>query len=205
RQSDANQATLAFTTRFYEQATGRERLSASLGRITYFDSPRVNLTGAPPVELSGSAWAAQVDWTLSDNWNIGLTQQWDPDTERTMLSGLRSQVRWKNGGLFNAAYRYRKDSLEQTDVSFRIPVKSDWNLLGRWNYSIQDGKSLESMLGIEWKSCCVALRVLGRDYIRTFDGKSNFGLYVELELNGLGSFGRDTEAVLDNAILGYSQ
>ncbi|MEO6172628.1 MAG: LPS assembly protein LptD [Arenimonas sp.] len=205
RQSDANQATIALTTRFYEQASGRERLSASLGRITYFDSPQVTLPSSPALANSGSAWVAQADWTISDNWNLGVTHQWDPDTQQTLLSGLRSQFRWANGGLFNAAYRYRKNSLEQTDMSFRIAVKSDWNLLGRWNYSIQDGKSLESMLGVEWKSCCVALRVLGRDYIRTFDGKSNFGLYIELELNGLGSFGRDTEALLDNAILGYSQ
>lgn len=205
RQSDANQATLALTTRFYEQDTGRERLSASLGRITYFDTPLVTLPSSPALPSSGSAWVAQIDWTLSDNWNLGLTQQWDPDSQQTLLSGLRSQVRWANGGLLNAAYRYRKTSLEQTDISFRVPLKRDWNLLGRWNYSIQDGKSLESMLGVEWKSCCVALRVLGRDYIRTFDGESNFGLYIELELNGLGSFGRDTEALLDNAILGYSQ
>jgi len=203
RQSDANQATIAFTTRFYEQDTGRERFSASLGRISYFEAPRV--IGSIPQSSDGSAWVAQFDWTISDNWNLGVTQQWDPGSQQNLLTGARSQVRWANGGLFNAAYRYRRDSLEQTDLSFRIPVKQSWNLVGRWNYSIRDGSSLESLLGVEWKSCCVALRVLGRQYVRSFADQSNFGLYVELELNGLGSFGRDTEAVLDNAILGYSQ
>jgi LPS-assembly protein len=205
RQSDANQATIALTTRFYEQDTGRERLSASLGRITYFDTPRVTLPSLPALPNSGSAWVAQVDWTLSDNWNLGLTHQWDPDSQRTQLSGLRTKVRWGKEGLFNAAYRYRKNSLEQTDMSFKIPMRTDWNLIGRWNFSIQDGKSLERLLGLEWKSCCVALRIVGRDYVRSFADQSNFGLYIELELNGLGSFGRDTEALLDNAILGYSQ
>lgn len=205
RQSDANQATIALTTRFYEQDSGQERLSASIGRITYFDAPRVGLLG-PATSESGSAWVAQADWTISDNWNLGLTQQWDADNRKTLLSGLRSQVRWANGGLFNAAYRYRKNSLEQTDISFRIPVKNDWNLIGRWNYSLQgDGRNLETLFGFEWKGCCVALRVVGREYVRSFADQSNFGLYVELELNGLGSFGRDTEALLDNAILGYSQ
>lgn len=203
RQSDANQATIAVTTRFYEQDSGRERFSASLGRITYFDDPRV--IGTLPMSSSGSAWVAQFDWTVSDNWNLGVTQQWDPGNQQNLLTGARTQVRWANGGLFNAAYRYRRDSLEQSDISFRIPVKQTWNLVGRWNYSIRDGSSLESLLGVEWKSCCVALRVLGRQYVRSFADKSNFGLYVELELNGLGSFGRDTEALLDNAILGYSQ
>lgn len=203
RQSDANQATIALTSRFYEQDTGRERFSASLGRITYFEDPQV--IGTAPLSNSGSAWVAQFDWTVSDNWNLGVTQQWDPGNQQNLLTGARSQVRWGNGGLFNAAYRYRRDSLEQTDISFRIPVKQSWNLVGRWNYSIRDDSSLESLFGVEWKSCCVALRVLARQYVRSFSDKSNFGLYVELELNGLGSFGRDTEAVLDNAILGYSQ
>jgi LPS-assembly protein len=205
RQSDANQATLALTTRFYEESTGRERLSASIGRITYFDTPKVSLPSSPVVSPSGSAWVWQVDWALSDDWNLGYTQQWDPDQKQTLLSGIRTQVRWDKGGLFNASYRYRKNSLEQGDVSFRVPVNRNWNLLGRWNYSIRDRKTLESLAGVEWKSCCVALRVVGRNYIRTFDSKSNFGLYVELELNGLGSFGRDTADLLDNAILGYSQ
>ena len=205
RQSDANQATIALTTRFYEQNTGRERLSASLGRITYFDEPRVNF-GTPPLTNSGSAWVAQIDWALSDNWTLGVNEQWDPDSGLNLLTGARTQVRWANGGLFNVAYRYRRNSLEQSDISFRIPFKQSWNLIGRWNYSLQgEGRNLETLLGVEWKSCCVALRVVGREYVRSFADQSNFGLYVELELNGLGSFGRGTEALLDNAILGYSQ
>jgi len=157
------------------------------------------------LSVRGSAWVGQFDWTVSETWNLGVTQQWDPGNQKNLLTGARTQVRWANGGLFNAAYRYRRDSLEQSDISFRIPVKQSWNLVGRWNYSIRDGSSLESLLGMEWKSCCVALRVVGRQYVRSFADKSNFGLYVELELNGLGSFGRNTEAVLDNAILGYSE
>ena len=49
------------------------------------------------------------------------------------------------------------------------------------------------------------MRVLGRQYIRSFDSRQNLGLYLEIELNGLGSFGRDTARLLDNAILGYTR
>ncbi len=51
----------------------------------------------------------------------------------------------------------------------------------------------------------VAVRLLGRQYIRSFDSRENFALYLEIQLNGLGSFGRDTGRLLDNAILGYRQ
>src|SRR5690606_31375963 len=43
RQNDANQLTAALTTRLIRQADGREKLSASIGQITYFDDARVTL------------------------------------------------------------------------------------------------------------------------------------------------------------------
>jgi LPS-assembly protein len=110
----------------------------------------------------------------------------------------------------NAAYRYRRPSLsqpalEQTDFSFVVPVNTNWNVYGRWNYSLHDNQTIEALGGLEWKSCCMAVRLLGRQYIRSFDSRENFGLYLEIELNGLGSFGRDTARLLDDAILGYTR
>ena len=80
-----------------------------------------------------------------------------------------------------------------------------WNLYGRWNYSLHDEQTIEALAGFEYNSCCMAVRILGRQYIRSFDSRENFGLYLEIELNGLGSFGRDTGRLLDDAILGYTR
>ena len=211
RQADANQVALALTTRILSADDGRERLSASIGRITYFDPPRVKLLPSlPDPSDNGSQWIAAVDLSVSDWWSLGVTQQWDPDDRRTQLSSVRSQLRLHHGTILNAAYRYRPDSyfapaLEQTDLSFVIPVNANWNVYGRWNYSLHDNQTIEALGGMEWKSCCVAVRVLGRQYIRSLDSRQNLGLYVEVELNGLGSFGRDTARLLDNAILGYTR
>jgi LPS-assembly protein len=211
RQSDANQVALALTTRVLGAADGRERLAVGIGRITYFDPPRVRLTPASPFPPEdGSAWVANVDLSVSDWWSLGVTHQWDPDGERTDLSSVRTQLRLHQGTIVNAAYRYRRDAiaqpgLEQTDLSFVIPVNRNWNLYGRWNYSLRDNQTIEALAGFEWNSCCVAVRVLGRQYIRSFDSRENFGLYLEIELNGLGSFGRDTARLLDDAILGYAR
>ncbi|KFN41505.1 LPS assembly protein LptD, partial [Arenimonas metalli] len=205
RQADADQVTLAVTSRVLDTADGRERLSASLGRIHYFDPPRVTVPGAPPLSDDGSAWVAEASLTLGQRWTLGLAQQWDPDRERTNLSAVRSQWRFGDGGLVNAAYRYRADVLEQGDLSFVVPVNDRWRLLGRWNYSLRDRETLESLAGVEWKSCCLAVRVLAREYIREFGGDRNLGIYLELELNGVGSLGRDTARLLDDAILDYSR
>lgn len=210
RQSDANQVALALTTRVLSAADGRERLGFGIGRITYFDPPRVRLPDSPPISDNGSAWVANVDLSVSDWWSLGVTHQWDPDNRNTELSSVRTQLRLHQGTIVNAAYRFRRQAanqpgLEQTDLSFVIPVNRNWNLYGRWNYSLRDNQTIEALAGFEWNSCCVAVRLLGRQYIRSFDSRQNFGLYLEIELNGLGSFGRDTARLLDDAILGYAR
>jgi LPS-assembly protein len=211
RQADANQLALALTTRVLSAADGRERLSVGVGRITFFDPPRVRLTpGSPLPHEDGSDWVATVDLQVNDWWKLGVTQQWDADGGGTNLSSVRNQFRFGRGGIVNAAYRFRRDlpnqpALEQTDLSFVLPVNTNWNLYGRWHYSLRDNQTIEALAGFEWNGCCVAVRVLGRQYIRSLEARQNLGLYLEIELNGLGSFGRDTRRLLDNAILGYAR
>lgn len=205
RQGDADQVTLALTSRLLDAADGRELVSGSIGRIHYFDPPRVTVPGAPLLSDEGSAWVAEANIALGRRWSLGLAQQWEPDTDRTTLSAVRSQWRFGDGGLVNASYRYRADLLEQTDLSFVLPINQNWRLMGRWNYSLRDDETLEALAGFEWKSCCVAVRLLGRQYIREFGGERNTGIYLELELNGLGGLGRDTARLLDDAILDYSR
>jgi LPS-assembly protein len=205
RQADANQLTAALTSRVLSAENGNELLTMSLGRIHYFDAPRVGIGNDLTVSPDGSAWVAEADVHFSEHWSLGVTQVWDPHESGTELSSVRSQFRWGQGGLFNASYLYRRDQLEQTDLSFVVPVSERWNLLGRWNRSLRDRQTLEALGGFEWKSCCVAVRLLARQYVRGFDRQENFGLYLEIELNGLGNFGRDTKRLLDDAILGYSR
>lgn len=204
RQGDANQATLAVTTRLLGAEDGRERLSASLGRIHYFDALRVVIPGERPAASDGSAYVGELDWRISDAWSVSVAQQWNPGAIGTELSALRSQWRFAERGVVNASYRYRKDLLEQTDLSFAVPIDPNWRAVARWAWSVRDRRTLEALGGVEWRSCCVAVRLLARDYIRDVNAERNTGIYLEIELNGLGSFGRDSERLLSDAILGYS-
>ncbi|WP_146910433.1 LPS assembly protein LptD [Arenimonas daejeonensis] len=205
RQGDADQVTMALTSRILSSQDGRELISASVGRIHYFEPPRVTVPRAPPLSEDGSAWVFEASISPSENWSLGVAQQWDPDTELTALSAVRGQWLFGDGGLVNAAYRYRNDLVEQTDISFVVPIDLRWRLIGRWNYSLRDQATLEALGGIEWKSCCIAVRVMGRRYLAEVDGEANTGIYLELELNGVGSIGRDTDRLLHDAILDYSR
>ncbi len=204
RQSDANQATLAVTTRLLDADDGRERLSASLGRVHYFDPPRVAIPGERLPANDGSAYVGELDWRVSDAWSVSMAQQWNPGAFGTDLSAVRTQWRFSERGVMNASYRYRKDLIEQTDVSFAAPINANWRAVGRWAWSLRDRRTQEALGGLEWRSCCVAVRVLARDYVRDLNGDRNLGVYLEIELNGIGSFGRDSERLLSDAILGYS-
>jgi LPS-assembly protein len=211
RQSDANQLTTAVTTRLISEDDGRERLSVSLGQIKYFDESRVLMPREPLVQQGKSAWVAETTIAPSDRWNISAAYQWDPKYRGTNLASLRARYLIGDEGIVNIGYRYRRNPLsrndlfKQADFSFLYPVNPNWSLVGRYYYSLMDHKPLEQLAGVQWESCCLAVRVLGRRYLRNRTGELNNSLQVEFELKGLGSAGQDTGRILRRAILGYDR
>lgn len=204
RQMNANDLTLALTSRLLDES-GAERLSASVGQIRYFEPQRVQLPGRLATDYSGSAYVAQVTTRLSERWHLNLAQQWNPNGDHTDLSTIAVQHRTWNNGVLNLAYRYRRNYLEQMDFSALYPINSRWNLVSRWNYSLDQSRTLEALAGIEYASCCVAVRLLGRHYIRNSAGEISNGIMLQIEFKGIGSVGQGTENLLRHAILGYQQ
>lgn len=218
RQTDAEQLTIAATTRFISEEDGRERLSLSLGQIHYFEESRVTLPGEIPVAEGKSAWVAEAGFAPSDRWTINAAYQWDPKLRGQNLASLRARYLVGDAGVVNFGYRYRRNPgydplvpgseralVEQADVSFLYPLTPNWSLVGRYYYSILDKKELETIAGVQWESCCLAVRVVGRRYLRDRTGELNNSLQLEVELKGLGSAGQKAERVLRRAILGYDR
>ena len=205
RQADANQLTLALSTRMIRQADGFERFSASLGQIRYLKESLVRLPHEPVTEKGGSAWVADVNYAPTDRWTIGASYQRDPKFKRTDLASLRARYLLPDEGVFNLAYRYRRALLEQVDVSFLYPLNASWSLVGRGYYSLRDRKALESLAGVQWDSCCVAMRLVARRYVHNRAGDLSNALMFEIELKGLGSAGQDARRALRRAILGYNR
>jgi LPS-assembly protein len=203
RQDDANQVSLALTTRVLDDGDGGERLRASLGRIVYLDPPRVQLPGVAAADIAGSAWAGEIALALDPKWRLGVAQLYDPNLDATTLSSLRVQRRFDSGGVFNLDYRYRRANFEQVDATTLVPLGERWRLIGRWNWSIDDSRTLEAFAGLEFESCCYAVRALVRHYVRNAQGDTANALFVELELKGLGSLGRGTRDFLSQSIRGY--
>ncbi len=203
RQTDANQLTLALSTRFLRQSDGFERLSASIGQIRYFDDNRVTAPGEIPVSQGKSAWVADANYAPTDRWTIGASYQWDPKFRREDLASVRARYLFGEDGVVNLTYRHRRDLLEQADFSFLYPVTPAWSVVGRYYHSFEDDQMLEGIAGVQWDSCCLAVRALVRRYVRSREGDMNTAFQVEFVLKGLGSAGQDTERTLRRAILGY--
>ncbi|MEO6690333.1 MAG: LPS assembly protein LptD [Dokdonella sp.] len=215
RQMDANNLSLAVTTRFLDDASGTERVSASIGEIRYFDDQRVQLPGLPPTDFGGSAYAGEIDLHLNDRWRVVLDQQWNPNTHQTDLSTFTLQNRFGDNGIVNASYRYRRDFLEQVDLSAALPITPSWRVIARENYALndplavatdprgKDGRTLESFIGIEHDTCCIAWRLIARRWIHNIEGDSDNAIFFELEFKGVGSIGQKTDTFLRRGILGY--
>ena len=210
RQTDANQLTMALTTRLIRQSDGREKLSASIGQIRYFDDVRVTIPGETVVERGKSAWIAGATYAPNDRWTINAAYQWDPKFRRQDLASLHTRYLVGDEGIVNFGYRYRRSLLEQVDLSFLYPLNPSWSVVGRYYYSLYrdpiqriEPGLLEGILGVQWDSCCLAVRLVGRRYLRNRSGELNNAIQLEIELKGLGSAGPDTESRLRRAILGY--
>ena len=209
RQGDANQLTLALTTRLIRESDGREKLSASVGQIRYFEDARVTLGGEVPVEKGSSSWVADTSYAINDRWTVGASYQWNPATRREDLATFRTRYLIGDDGIVNLSYRYRRnvlrqtDLLEQVDLSFLYPINPSWSLVGRYYYSLQAREVIEGIAGVQWESCCIAARLVGRRYVRNTRGEMNDSIQLEIELKGLGSAGPDNRGRLRRAILGY--
>jgi LPS-assembly protein len=203
RQADANNLTLALTTRVLDDGSGDERLSASIGQIRYFDEQRVQLPGVKPTDWNGSAYVGNLTLSLTPRWRLTVDQQWNPNSDRTDLSAVGVQHRFGAEGVLNLSYRFRRGFIEQADASALIPIGNQWRIVARNNYSLNESKTLERFVGLERDSCCTAWRVVAREWVRNVEGELDKALFFEIEFKGVGAFGQRSEDFLTRAVRGY--
>ncbi len=215
RVQDANQITLAMTSRLIDAETGQERLNLSVGQILYFKDREVTLSGGNPETNNFSNVVAELSGQLTDHWSFSSGIQWNPEVND--ISRGQVDVRYRNRAeqIINLGYRYRRDdperaaSIIQSDVSIRWPISDNWFGVGRWLYSLKDNFSTESFLGLEKESCCWRFRVVWRRFGKDNNSSDNDnidqGVFVQLELKGLASFGEKVDEFLEENLRGYSR
>ncbi len=222
RIADADQLTVGLTSRWLDAESGFERLSLSAAQRIYFRDQLVTLyptdkrrTNTKSDYLFGAAAA------LTDKFSIRFDAQYNPESKdrNRMTAGFRWEP--KRLATLSLAYRYQRDprlvadpfasdqpgyidnSKEQVSVTGQWPLTNKWYALGRYDYSLQEKRSTQSILGLEYKGdCCWTARVVMQRYAVSRE-KANTAMFFQLELSGLGSLGTDPMKLLSERISGY--
>ncbi len=205
RIADTDQLSIGITSRILDISTGKEVVTATIGQALYLSEQGVSLPGQPLTFSKSTDYIAEVRFLLYENLNFDLGYQWGTGNSGTTQSEARIQYRPQSNKILNLAYRFRKESLEQGDVSWSWPVSKSWNFVGRYNFSFRDNEVLEQLFGIEYESCCWGLRLVTRRHISTRDGTRDSSFGIQLILKGLTSLGTKADRLLEHGILGYSR
>lgn len=204
RIGDTDHISVGITSRILDTSTGHEVVSATIGQTRYFSDRTVVLPGALMATTETSDYIAQLRFLLFKHVNFDFGHQWGTGENNTTQSEARLQYRPADNKILNFAYRFRRDSLEQGDLSWSWPIASRWNFVGRYNFSIRDREVLEQFFGLEYESCCWGLRLISRRHISTRDGTRDSSFGLQLVLKGMMSVGTAADKLLERGILGYS-
>lgn len=211
RFGDADQLTVALTSRLLDAENGDELMSLSFGQIHYFEDRLVTLNTSIE-ETQKSDLISEISGNL-DNWSARATVQYNPEQNQTDKRSVQLNYQGAKHQVFNIGYRFRRDlndetlNLEQTDVSLVIPLASRYRLLARRNYSLTESREIESLYGIEYESCCWAIRLISQSRLLEEeegpDATYDKSIILQLVLKGLGSTDKSATNNLRHAILGY--
>jgi len=201
RINDANEITLAVSSRLIHSATGNERLRLSVGQKIRFSDRRVVLT-SPQATRAGSDFIAELSGSVTPNIKTDTGIQLNQNN--LLVEKIRSGVSYRPapGQTINAGYRFTRDVLKQVDLSTQWRFLKNWQGLAAINYSLKDDKLLVGLLGVEYNACCWSLRLV-TSHFATATRRSSTNFFVQLELNDLMRIGSDPMRVLQQTIPGY--
>ncbi|MFP5380717.1 MAG: LPS-assembly protein LptD [Gammaproteobacteria bacterium] len=203
RVNDANQLTLAVTSRFTEANSGLERLQVTLGQRYYFSDQQVTLNPGEPARTSNATdLLAAVSGQITRDWRIDTAWQFDTQNGTTIRQNLGAAYRPGPGRALNFGYRFIDETTEQVDVSGQWPLSGRWYGMFRYNYSFQDDKLVEGLAGLEYNGGCWIVRGVFQR-LATKEDQSTDAFFLQLELTGMGRIGANPLDVLKQSVPGY--
>ncbi|MDM3443439.1 MULTISPECIES: LPS assembly protein LptD [Citrobacter] len=230
RIASANQVTTGVTSRVYDDAAV-ERFNISVGQIYYFTESR---TGDDHIEWenddkTGSlVWAGDTYWRISDRWGLRSGVQYDTRLDSIATSNSSIEYRRDENRMLQLNYRYASPEYIQAAVPSRdvtkpqyengisqvgavasFPIADRWSIVGAYYFDTNVNKEADSMLGLQYNSCCYAIRFGYERKLNGWDDKQQHAIYdntigFNIELRGLSSnYGLGTNQMLRSNILPY--
>ena len=206
RISDANLLTLGLTSRLLDPKTGAEIVRLGVAQRLSFADQKVTLPGLLPAtdRISDLLAGATVNWV--PQWSFDSTVQYNPKVRQSEFASIGVRYNPSNYRTISAAYRRQRNVSEQFDVGWQWPINDLWGdkgqdlgagqgqgggryySVGRLNYSLQDKKLVDAVVGLEYDGCCwIGRVVLQRSQSSTVT--SNTRILFQLELVGFSRIG----------------
>ena len=210
------------TTRFFDNSTGEEVLSASIGQIVYFRDREVRLNALDPALAEAtSPIAAEATWSPNQRWRARASLLYDTNDNTFDAAYAQASYTTPSGALFNVGYTLREPPpslvdrpvTEQANLSAYYPINDSWSVFGAFEYSLEAATAVEDMFGVEYDDCCWRMRVLYMRYIDTLVGdipdlsdpnlpREN-AIQIQVMLKGMGGFGGRVDNLLKDMIRGF--
>jgi LPS-assembly protein len=220
RISDNNLLTLGATTRLLDPDTGAEAARFGVAQRLRFKDQLVTLPGQAPVSerLSDVLFGATINWT--PRWSLDSTVQYNPKTRRSIRSTIGGRYSPGNYRVISAAYRLQRGSSEQLDIGWQWPINDLWgdkgqNLgtgrgegegrwysVGRLNFSLQDKRLVDALVGLEYDAGCWLGRIVF-ERLQSSTSTSNKRVLFQLEFVGFTRLGSNALQALKENIPRY--
>ncbi|HBL8067115.1 TPA: LPS assembly protein LptD, partial [Escherichia coli] len=213
RIASANQVTTGITTRVYDDAAV-ERFNISVGQIYYFTESRTgddNITWENDDKTGSLVWAGDTYWRISERWGLRGGIQYDTRLDNVATSNSSIEYRRDEDRLVQLNYRYAspeyiqatlpkyystaeqyKNGISQVGAVASWPIADRWSIVGAYYYDTNANKQADSMLGVQYSSCCYAIRVGYERKLNGWDNDKQHAVYdnaigFNIELRGLSS------------------
>jgi LPS-assembly protein len=212
RINDNNQITVGTTSRLID-TNNNEILVASVAQIFYIQDSRL-IDGRR--EGNRSSIAAELDWQVNQNWFLHSDIQVGNQTNRVERSSLSTEYRLGENKLIQINHRYIRElsneRIDQVGMSASWPIGKNWHWVGRYYRDLRRSRSIESFVGIEYESCCWALRLTVRRNLATrFNNNGvrdlnefDSGIALQFVFKGMGNSNKKVD-MLSQGLFGYRQ
>ena len=227
RIASANQVTTGVTSRIYDDAS-IERFNVSVGQIYYFSQSRTgddNINWERDKERGAMVWAGDTYWRMTDRWGLRGGLEYDARLANLATGNMAIEYRRDTDKLAQLTYRYAspeyiqatlpsfsnakqyKEGIAQIGTVASWPFADRWSVVGAYYYDTNTRQTADTMLGVQYNSCCYAIRIGMERKINGWEKDQSkydnvFGFNIELR--GLSSnYGLGTQQMLRSNILPY--
>jgi len=205
RLGDENRLSWSLSTDYTLRAASKPLFYTQIAQAYYFSGHQTQLNDEKAITKNDIVNAATVKSQLSSAIS-GKVQAYHFLGEKKPNNANLS-LNYKNAQeQVELAYRYSDNLIEQVSIIGILDISSRWRVASRWLYSLNSKRTREALLGLEYNSCCWAVRLMGRQYAGQEGAQINTELRtsvgLQIELKGLTRIGSSLDKQFSDEVFG---